>query len=111
MTRKERVIQQRLLSCKILWYASGVTALFGMIYFLIIPAIGKFALLLTLYELAAEKEMLIVWYTYFVVLALIVLLDILVVIALGEIFFGRMKEAAFESIEKLLRGKGLSLSQ
>ena len=110
MTGK-RTIEQKLLFCKALWYTSGVAMLLIGICFLVVPALTKFALLLTMYEMAADAGMLFVWYIYFIVLILVILLDALVTLAVGAIFFSKMKEAAFESIEKLLKGKGLSLSQ
>ena len=112
MTGK-RTFRQKLLICKVLWYVFGVAMLLVGICFLVIPALTKFSLLLTLYELAAEKGMgmLLVWYIYFVVLVLVILLDAFVTLAIGTIFFSKLREAAFESIEKLLRGEGLSLSR
>ena len=111
MTGKERTIEQKLLICKGLWYVFGAAMLLTVVCFLVVPALTKFAFLLTLYELAAKEGMLLVWYIYFVVLALVVILNAFATLAVAIIFFGKLKEASFESIEKLLRGKALSLSQ
>lgn len=111
MTGKEKKIQQRLIACKCLWYAFGIIELLVMVCFMVLPAITKFSVLFSLYELAIEEEMLLVWCIYFVVLLLVSVLDVAITIVVAYVFFGKINEAAFESIEKLLRGKGLSLSQ
>ena len=111
MTERKKMIRQRLFACKALWYASGVITLLIVVCFLAIPALTKFAFLLTLYELAVEKGMLLVWCIYFVVLALVVILNAFATLAVGMIFFSKLKEAAFSSIEKLLSGKALALSR
>ncbi|MBR5621203.1 hypothetical protein IKW75_01830 [Candidatus Saccharibacteria bacterium] len=111
MTEKKKHVEQKLLACKIIWYACGVAATLGFLFFVVCPVIGAIYQLMGFYALAAARGMLLVWWTYFVVLVLMAILEILLEGVIAMIFFSKLKEAAFESIEDLLKGKGLALSR
>ena len=111
MTEKRRRLEKKLLVCKIIWYVCGTIAALGFFFFVVCPEVQMLCQLMGLYTLAAFKGMLLIWWIYLVVLVLVTALGILFEGAIAVIFFSRLREAAFESIENLLRGKSVALSR
>ena len=111
VTEKKKSIAQKLLALKVVWYIFGIFATLGFFFLVICPEVQMYLYLFRLYDLAANRGMLLVWVIHFVVMTLVIILGILFEVAIVAIFFSQLREAAFQSMEDLLKGKGLALSK